>query len=142
MSRSSPNQYADDDRTWTTEQVQVPEDVMNIWMDMQQNSWAEVGHIKGQNIYHFNATPEDAQECYDAGYEMASRQYAQSGGPCQGSINRVHVAISMRASYGIRYPTGMIFQKAFNAGYWGFHRANEPTVAYMDPDGHRFNRRR
>ena len=140
MSREAPsptNDYADDDREWITEEVQIDELVMDAYMAYQARIWEGCKDIRGSREYNYNKTEAEVQEAWNAGYEMAARQYygKYGGGPVrkETGIWPTHIAIGMRNSYGIRYPHAFITCKSFEAGYWRFHATHEPTLDYQTP---------
>ena len=100
MSREAPsptNDYADDDREWITEEVQIDELVMDAYMAYQARIWEGCKDIRGSREYNYNKTEAEVQEAWNAGYEMAARQYygKYGGGPVrkETGIWPTHIAI-------------------------------------------------
>ena len=111
MDNNSPNQYADDSRTWNTN-VALPDEVIDAYMDMQARVFAANEQKPSFNKARFSQTREEMQQAYSAGYEQADRCQAKFGTMVFNKYN----LLGVRSTTGIAFATG-VASNAFSAGF-------------------------
>ena len=106
------NPYDDENDETFTSGMTIPEDVMEIYMEMQARVYEKHQGHPMFNHAMYSQTEQDFNDAYNAGYEMGIRVHGVFGTEIDINQNMVGV----RNTIGIRYATGFA-SKAQAAGY-------------------------